>query len=72
VSEALMRVYGPEFTKKTKSEETVVFTSGLIYKYTRIKSQYSKEKCQQSKNVPEGTRVMTRRLQKRMSQTDEN
>ena len=54
-SEALIRVYGPEFTKETKSEETVVFTSNLIYKYTRIKSQYSKETFQQSRNVPEGT-----------------
>jgi hypothetical protein len=51
-----MRVYGPEFTKETKSEETMVFTSGLIYKYTKIESQYSKEMRQQSRNAPEGTR----------------
>jgi hypothetical protein len=51
-----MEVYGLEFTKKTKSGETVVFTSSLIYKYTRIESQYSKETRQQSRNVPEGTR----------------
>ena len=37
-SEALMEVYGPEFTKETKSEETVAFTSGLIYKYEKIES----------------------------------
>ena len=37
-SEALVRVYGPEFTKETKSEATMAFTSSLIYKYTRIKS----------------------------------
>jgi hypothetical protein len=42
-SEALMRVYGPEFTKETKSEKTVVFTSDLIYKYTKVESEYSKE-----------------------------
>jgi|SRR5580658_4993334 hypothetical protein len=54
-SEALMEVYDPEFTKKTKSGETVVFTSSLIYKYTKIESQYSKETRQQSRNVPEGT-----------------
>ena len=39
VSKALIRVYSPEFTKETKSGETVVFTSDLIYKYTRIQSQ---------------------------------
>ena len=33
-----MEVYGPEFTKETKSEETVAFTSGLIYKYEKIES----------------------------------
>ena len=55
-SEALMEVYGPEFTKETKSEATVVFTSGLIYKYTKVESEYSKETRQQSRNVPEGTR----------------
>ncbi|KAI0267556.1 hypothetical protein BGY98DRAFT_938603 [Russula aff. rugulosa BPL654] len=55
-SKALMRVYGPEFTKETKSEVTVVFTSNLIYKYTKVESEYSKKTCQQSRNVPEGTR----------------
>ena len=54
-SEALIKVYSPKFTKNTKSEETVVFTSGLIYKYAKIKSQYSKETHQQSRNVPEDT-----------------
>jgi hypothetical protein len=50
-----MRVYGPKFTKETKSEKTVVFTSDLIYKYTKVESEYSKEMHQQSRNVPEGT-----------------
>jgi hypothetical protein len=54
-SEALMKVYSSEFTKETKSEETVVFTSGLIYKYAKIKSQYSKKMCQQSRNVSKDT-----------------
>ncbi|KAI0260190.1 hypothetical protein BGY98DRAFT_1192874 [Russula aff. rugulosa BPL654] len=36
-----MEVYGPEFTKETKSEATVVFTSGLIYKYTKVESEYT-------------------------------
>ena len=38
VSEAQMEVYGPEFTKETKSEETMAFTSVLIYKYIEIRS----------------------------------
>ena len=38
-----MKVYGSEFTKKTKSEATVAFTSGIIYKYTKVESSYSKE-----------------------------
>ena len=33
-----MEVYGPEFTKETKSEETVVATRVLIYKYREIES----------------------------------
>ena len=33
-----MEVYGPEFTKETKSEETRVATRVLIYKYIEIKS----------------------------------
>ena len=55
-SEALMRVYGSEFTKETKSGKTIVFTSNLICKYTRIESQYCREMHQQSRNVPKGTR----------------
>jgi hypothetical protein len=43
-------------SQRRPSLERLVFTSGLIYKYTRIESQYSKETCQQSRNVPEGTR----------------
>jgi hypothetical protein len=43
-SKALMRVYGPEFTKETKSKATVVFTSDLIYKYTKVESAYSKRR----------------------------
>jgi hypothetical protein len=35
-----MKIYGPEFTKETKFEATVVFTSGLIYKYTKVMSYY--------------------------------
>ena len=50
-----MKVYSSEFTKEIKSEVTVIFTSNLIYKYTKVKSQYSRETCQQSRNVP-GTR----------------
>ena len=50
-----MRVYSSRFTKETKSEATMAFISGLIYKYTKVKSQYSKETHQQSRNVPEDT-----------------
>jgi hypothetical protein len=50
-----MEVYGPEFTKETKFGETMVFTSGFIYKYTKVESQYSKEMRQQSRSVPKGT-----------------
>ena len=31
------------------------FTNDLIYKYTRIKSQYCRETHQQSRNILEGT-----------------
>ena len=51
-----MEVCGSEFTKETKSKATVVFISSLIYKYTKVESEYSKETRQQSRNVPEGTR----------------
>jgi hypothetical protein len=49
-----MEVYGPEFTKETKSEETVAFTSDYLYYYRQIESLYSKATRQQSENLPEG------------------
>ena len=51
-----MEVYGPKFTKETKSGATVAFTSDIIYKYTKVESLYSMKTCQQSRNVLEGTR----------------
>ena len=72
VSEALMEVYSPEFTKETKFEATTAFTSGIIYKYTKVESLYSKETRQKSRNAPEGTRDDDASMQKRLSQTDEN
>jgi hypothetical protein len=43
-------------SQRRPSLERLVFTSDLIYKYTRIESQYSKETRQRSRNAPEGTR----------------
>jgi hypothetical protein len=43
-------------SQRRPSLEKLVFTSGLIYKYTRIESQYSKETRQRSRNAPEDTR----------------
>jgi hypothetical protein len=41
VNEALKEIYGPEFTKETKSGEAVVFTSSLIYCTSTLELSHS-------------------------------
>ena len=71
-SKALMEVYGPEFTKETKSEATVVFTSVLYTSILRSSHRIVRRRVSNLGMHQKVLEVMTRRLQKRSSQTDKN
>ena len=61
-------------SQRRPSLDRLVFTSGLIYKYTRIESQYTVVRRHISSlgMYQKVLRVMMHRLQKRTSQMDEN
>ena len=50
--------------EETKSEVTVVCTSGLIYKYLEIKSQYSKEMRKLLSNELTDAQYRSKRIRK--------
>jgi hypothetical protein len=62
-----------KFTKETKSGETVVFTQAILYT-SILKSSHSivSRRISSLGMYQKVLGVMTRRLQKRMSQMDEN
>jgi hypothetical protein len=71
-SKALMEVYGSEFTKETKSEVTVVFTSVLYTSILNSSHSIVRRRVSNLGMHQKVLEVMTCRLQKRLSQTDKN